>query len=195
MNPFDQAWILLKEEDWERYGFEQPSWSALNPAPINTYDEEIEALENAGDTKQARRFVGVKNALAQPDAIRQSAIERFGVPISQAISPEWDDDEHMASAIEFYNRGRNTPDFEDIKNYSPEQQAIMRASMNKLLAQKRRVSQHQERAKKLENQLMIDDPTKFFADKRRPFRDPSSLLEPKNKFFNEPNVRPGDTVI
>lgn len=193
--PMDMAWRLLKEEDWERYGFERPPWSALNPAPINTYDEEIEALGNAGDTAQARRFISVKNALAQPDAIRQSAIERFGIPISQAIAPEWDDDEHMASAVEFYNRGRNTSDFEDIKNYSPEQQAIMRASMKKLLAQKKRVGQYQERAEELENQLRIDDPTKFFADKRRPFRDPSSQPKPRNRFFNEPNVRPGDTVI
>ena len=193
--PMDMAWRLLKEEDWERYGFERSPWSALNPAPINTYDEEIEALGNAGDTAQARRFISVKNALAQPDAIRQSAIERFGIPISQAIAPEWDDDEHMASAVEFYNRGRNTSDFEDIKNYSPEQQAIMRASMKKLLAQKKRVGQYQERAEELENQLRIDDPTKFFADKRRPFRDPSSQPKPRNRFFNEPNVRPGDTVI
>ena len=192
--PMDITFQLFKEEDWERYGFEQPPWSALNPAPITTYDEEIEALENAGDTAQARRFVGVKNALARPDEIKQSAIERFGVPISQALSPEWNDDEHMSAASDFYNQGRNASDFADIRNYSPEQQAIMRAEMKKLLAQKKRVGQHQERAEELENQLRIDDPTKFFADKERPFRDPSSLSKPRNKFFNEPNVRPGDVV-
>jgi len=192
--PMDIAFQFLKEEDWERYGLEQPPWSALNPAPINTYDEEIEALENAGDTEQARRFVGVKNALAWPDKIRQSAIERFGVPISQALSPEWDDDEHMSAASDFYNQGRSASDFADIRNYSPEQQAIMRAEMKKLLAQKKRVGQHQERAEELENQLRIDDPTKFFADKERPFRDPSSQSRPWDKFLNEPKVRPGDVV-
>ena len=177
---------MVMEDERENY-----PWEMTTSPSINTYGEEAQALREAGDIGQAKRFSRLSQALAKPGQIRESAIQRFGIPISQALSPGWDEDEHRISAQGYYDEGRNDADYRDINELTPEQKEIMRRNMSKLVTQKKREDKYRQQAQGMEQELRDEDPTKFFADKERPF----GPYGEGDRYANEPNVRFGDVVM
>jgi hypothetical protein len=139
-------------------------------ASMEDLQQESAAMRAAGDKLNARRFADVADAMSRGGAHRQSLIDRFGSQASNAITnqfPEMADNEGYAEMM--YEEGRNNPDYQEArsdKSYLGDDRTPFMQAISALERGKKRVGGYEENAQEQLRQLIAEDPTKYFADRR-----------------------------
>jgi hypothetical protein len=160
--------------------------SALEPNERELRNE-ARALQMGGDPATAKRFIAVANAMGRPEKLRQQYIESHANPLLSEILGEPIEGPD-AEGEELWDEGRRNVDFSEIKQ-NPENyyDAAQRAKLLQMFSDMERGrgvhSRAQEKSQNLLSQLIQDDPSKFFTDRRQ---DEHYNLEPSaNISFEE----------
>lgn len=152
--------------------------SALEPSERDLRNE-ARALQMGGDPASAKRFIAVANAMNRPEKIRQDVMESHANPLLGEILGErieGPDEE----AEDLFDEGRSNIDLQEIKQnpdemYDPERRQALMQMIAGLERGRGRHSRAQDKVQNLLSQLIEDDPSKFFADRRQ---DEHDKLEP-----------------
>tara|TARA_R100000278_G_scaffold122986_1_gene110779 strand:- start:1631 stop:2305 length:675 start_codon:yes stop_codon:yes gene_type:complete len=151
-------------------------------ASIEELQQEAQSMRDAGEKTSARRFADVADAMGRGPALRQSLIDRFGTEAANALmaqNPEMEGAEGLSELM--FEEGRESPDYQEARSDSSylgdDRKAFMQA-MSALTRGKQQVADRNKSAQEMLQQLIADDPTKFFADQRMKDTQMKSMVDP-----------------
>jgi hypothetical protein len=143
---------------------------ALKKASIDDLFQEASSLRDAGDKATARQFSDVASSMQRAPALRQSLIDRFGTQATNALAtthPEMASAEGMGEMM--FQEGKNNPDYIEARSnpsYLGEGRKPFMSAVSALARGKQRVNSQEAAAQEALQQLIAEDPSRFFADRR-----------------------------
>jgi len=133
--------------------------------------QEAASMRGAGDKEGAHRFGDVASAMERGPGFRESLINRLGMQAANVFPGMENKD--MAETL--FEEGKQSPDYIDARQNpiefaesvgGPENRVAFMQAMSEMARGKERSEGMDDEAKRMLGQLVQDDPTKYFTDKR-----------------------------